>query len=89
MKIEDAIAQLIKEKNNGTQSIILAYWKADMFDQEDNDEWHSYTELVEDEMDWSRAHDQMTDLISTAADGFRGCDRFPLLHVVADGTQKD
>jgi len=70
MNIKDAIALLIKEKNNGTQSIILAYWKADMFDQEDNDEWHSDTELVEDKMDWSRAHDQMTDLISAAADEF-------------------
>ena len=63
MNIEDAIAQLIEEKNNGTQSIILAYWKADLFGREDDDEWHSDTELVEAEMDWSRAHDQMDDLL--------------------------
>ena len=67
MNIEDAIAQLIEEKNNGTQSIILAYWKADLFGREDDDEWHSDTELVEAEMDWSRAHDRMDDLISAAA----------------------
>ena len=65
MKIEEAIAQLIQEKNNGTKSIILAYWKADLFDREDDDGWHADTELVENEMDWSRTHDQMDDLIGS------------------------
>lgn len=65
MKIEEAIAQLIEEKNNGTKSIILAYWKADLFDRQDDYEWESDTELVENEMDWSKAHDQMDDLIGS------------------------
>lgn len=68
MKIEDAIAQLIEEKNNGTKSIILAYWKADTFDRKDDYQWESDTEYVENEMDWSRAHDRMTDIIQEGND---------------------
>jgi hypothetical protein len=64
MKIEEAIAQLIEEKANGTQSIVLAYWKADLFCREDDEGWHSDTELLESETDWSRVHDQMIDIIS-------------------------
>jgi hypothetical protein len=64
MKIEEAIAQLIEEKANGTQSIVLAYWKADLFCREDDEGWHSDTETLESETDWSRVHDQMIDIIS-------------------------
>lgn len=67
MKIEDAIAQLTEEKNNGTQSIVLAYWKADLFGRKDDEAWHSDTELLESETDWSSVHDQMSDMIWTTS----------------------
>lgn len=63
MKIEDAIKQLQAAKNRGTKSIIFAYWEADMFEREDDWAWESDAETVEDRMDWSYAHDQMSSII--------------------------
>ena len=63
MTIENAIAQLIREQNKGTKSIVLAYWKADLFDSKDDEEWLANTEFLESETDWSSVNDQMTDLL--------------------------
>ena len=65
MKIEDAINQLIEAKNQGTKSIVLAYWEADMFGRRDDDSWEWDSEQIEENMDWSHAHDQMTDYLES------------------------
>lgn len=63
MKIEDAIKQLKQRKDKGVKSIVLAYWEADMFDQKDNDKWEDMASIIEDQMDWSMAHDQMSQIL--------------------------
>lgn len=63
MKIEDAIKQLKQRKDQGVKSIVLAYWEADMFDQKDNDKWEDTASTIEDQMDWSMAHDQMSQIL--------------------------
>jgi hypothetical protein len=60
MHIDQAIKTLKEAKKNGTQAIILAYWDADMFDREDNQDWECDTSLLEDHFDWSRTHDQLS-----------------------------
>jgi hypothetical protein len=59
MTIDDAIRNLESAKRGGTKSIILAWWSADMFDREDNDEWEHAAEVVEDKMDWSATHSDL------------------------------
>jgi hypothetical protein len=66
MTIDDAIKQLKDEKKNGTKNIVFAYWDASSFDRTDDDDWAYLSQTVEDKMDWSIAHDQMTDLIMLA-----------------------
>ena len=63
MKIEDAIKQLKQRKDQGVKSIVLAYWEADMFDQKDNDKWEDIASIIEDQMDWSMTHDQMSQIL--------------------------
>jgi hypothetical protein len=63
MTIDDAIKQLESEKKGGTKNIIFAWWDATCFNRQDDDDWGSLCEIVEDKMDWSDAHDQITDLI--------------------------
>jgi hypothetical protein len=63
MKIEDAIKQLKQRKDQGVKSIVLAYWEADMFNQKDNDKWEDVASTIEDQMDWSMAHDQMSQIL--------------------------
>ena len=65
MKIEQAIELLKQAQKSGTKNIVLAYWQADMFGREDNADWESEAELIENDMDWSRAHDQMSDLLES------------------------
>jgi hypothetical protein len=63
MKIEDAIKILQGDQERGVKSIIFAYWDAEVFGRQDDDEWEGIAEYVEDQMDWSNAHDSMLDLI--------------------------
>lgn len=65
MKIEDAINQLIEAKNQGVKSIVLAYWESDMFGRKDDESWEWESEQIEENMDWSHAHDQMTDYLGS------------------------
>lgn len=65
MKIENAIELLQQAQKAGTKSIVLAYWEADMFDRKDDESWEAESELIENDMDWSRAHDQMYDLLES------------------------
>jgi hypothetical protein len=65
MKIEDAINQLIEAKNQGVKSIVLAYWRAELFRKKDDESWEAESEWIENDMDWSRAHDDMSDLLES------------------------
>jgi hypothetical protein len=57
--INDAIAALERAKARGVKSVILAWWEADMFDRQDNEDWERATEIAEDKMDWSAAHSDL------------------------------
>jgi hypothetical protein len=59
MTIDDAIRNLESAKRGGTKSIIMAWWAADMFDREDNEDWEHAAEVVEDKMDWSATHSDL------------------------------
>jgi hypothetical protein len=59
MTIEKAIENLEAAKKRGVKSVILAYWKADQFRREDNEEWEHAAELVERKMDWSATRDDL------------------------------
>lgn len=63
MTIDEAIKNLKDAKKRGVKSIVLAWWDAKMFDRKDNKEWEADAEYLEDQMDWSHAHDQMSDLL--------------------------
>ena len=64
MTIEEAIDLLKEQKEKGVKNIILAWWDAQMFDQEDNDQWASAVNSVEDKLDWSLAHESISDALS-------------------------
>ena len=66
MSIDDAIKLLRKTKTQGVKHIVLAFWEADMFDRKDDDEWAHAAELIEDDMDWSIAHEQMSQIADLA-----------------------
>jgi hypothetical protein len=59
MTIEEAIENLEAARQRGVKSVILAYWEADQFQREDNEEWEHAAELVERKMDWSGTHDDL------------------------------
>jgi hypothetical protein len=65
MKIEKAIELLQKAQKSGTKSIVLAYWESDMFDRIDDESWESESDFLENEMDWSQAHDRMCDMLES------------------------
>jgi hypothetical protein len=57
MTIDEAIKNLEAAKRGGVKSIVLAWWSADMFEREDNDDWQYAASMVERKMDWSATHD--------------------------------
>lgn len=67
MTINDAIAALERAKARGVKSVILAWWEADMFDRQDNEDWERATEIVEDKMDWSAAHSDLHSVLDLYA----------------------
>lgn len=68
MSINDAIKQLKERKAQGVKHVVLAYWEADMFEREDDDKWAADAEHIENNMDWSRAHEGMDDLLGSNDD---------------------
>jgi hypothetical protein len=66
MNINDAIKMLRNAKKEGVKDIVLAYWTADMFDQKEGDAWAEISGIIEDDMDWSMAHDQMSQIADLA-----------------------
>ena len=64
MTIDEAIKNLEAAKTRGVKSIVFAWWSADMFGRADDKKWKADSEWVEHRMDWSYAHDQMTDILN-------------------------
>ena len=64
MTIDKAIENLQKAKLEGTKNIILAYWSADGFEREDNEDWSDDAETVEELMDWSGTHEDISMILS-------------------------
>jgi len=60
MHIDDAIKALKEAKKTGTKAIIFAYWESEMFERDDDETWAHDANLVEEEFDWSRTHDQLS-----------------------------
>ena len=56
MRIESAIKMLEEEKEKGTQSVFIAYWTADWFGREDDEQWEEDVETAERKTDLSHAH---------------------------------
>ena len=63
MHIDQAIKILSEAKASGTENVILAFWKADAFNFTESEEWANITEIIEDSMDWSYAHDLISTII--------------------------
>jgi hypothetical protein len=63
MHIDQAIKILELAKANGTRNIVLAFWASDIFELKEGEEWANIAEHIESKMDWSRVHDDMTDMI--------------------------
>lgn len=52
MKIDDAIKALFEVKKRGVKNIIFAHWEADLFDKQDDKDWETVCENIDDKMDW-------------------------------------
>jgi hypothetical protein len=65
MTIESAIKILSDAKTSGTKSIVFAFWEADLFNRPDDKAWEKLTDIIEDSMDWSHAHENMNKIIET------------------------
>ncbi len=63
MSIDEAIKLLQHAKNTGTKSIVISWWDASMFGLDDDHDWLSLTQEIEDNFDWSGTHDKMQDCI--------------------------
>jgi hypothetical protein len=59
MKIEEAIKALQEEKKNGTKNVIMVYWTAESFEREDDTAWKEDLEIIDTDMDWSNAHQDL------------------------------
>jgi hypothetical protein len=65
MSIEEAIQQLKQCKARGVENIVFAYWEAEMFGLDDDANWAGVSDAIESEMDWSRAHDHMSQIVNS------------------------
>lgn len=63
MKIDEAIENLLNAKSRGVKNIVLAYWESNMFECSDDEEWEKIAYQVEDQMDWSSAHENIALII--------------------------
>jgi len=63
MHIDQAIQILSEAKASGTQAIVFSFWEADLFALPNDNAWESLTEIIEDSMDWSRTHDDISTII--------------------------
>jgi hypothetical protein len=65
MKIKQAIKELQELEKAGVKNIILAFWEAEGFDREDDNDWAEDVEIVDDSFDWSNAHEELNTFIES------------------------
>jgi len=63
MSIDKAIKELERAKAEGRTDVIIAWWFAEAFNLPDNEDWASISDIANDEMDWSRTHDDLSTLV--------------------------
>jgi hypothetical protein len=63
MTIDDAIKNLEQAKKSGVKNIIIAWWEADAFDFQDDERWAAICDSVDHKIDWSNAHDDISETI--------------------------
>jgi hypothetical protein len=68
MKIEEAIKALQEEKKNGTKNVIMAYWTAEDFEREDDAAWQEDLEIIDTDMEWSNAHEDLQSALDSLKD---------------------
>jgi hypothetical protein len=67
MSIEEAIKNLEQARDAGVKHIVLAYWEADSFDMQDDEEWAAATDFIDNKMDWSATHEDIQFHINNGA----------------------
>jgi hypothetical protein len=65
MTIDEAIKLLESEKAAGVKSIIAAWWSADMFSRNDDEEWQGDAEFIEQKMDWASTHEDLQYMLNS------------------------
>ena len=65
MTVDDAIKYLESIKKGGTKNIIVAWWTADMFGLNDDDDWGWASSYVESKMDWSSTHENISMMLES------------------------
>lgn len=68
MHIDEAIKRLQQEKKSGVKNLVVAWWTSELFDRKDDANWAVDAEYVEDNMDWSNAHEQISDILDQFID---------------------
>lgn len=63
MNIDEAIKSLQSIKKAGVKNIILAWWEADQFQKQDDQDWEGICDVVDSKMDWSNTHESLQCLI--------------------------
>lgn len=64
MTIDEAIENLQQAKKQGKKNIILAWWDSKMFAKKDDADWKFICDYIDDKMDWSETHDDLTLIVS-------------------------
>lgn len=64
MTIDEAIENLKQAKKQGKKNIILAWWDSKMFGKKDDEEWARICDYIDNKMDWSETHDDLTLIVS-------------------------
>jgi len=63
MTIDEAIRKLQAAKKSGVRNVIAAWWFADQFNREDNEDWERAAEIAEEKMDWSATHSALASVL--------------------------
>lgn len=63
MRIDDAIKELRSLKKAGVRSVLATWWTAEDFGRPDDEGWEYDSRSAERHMDWSLAHDSLSELI--------------------------
>jgi hypothetical protein len=66
MRIDDAIKQLRSLKKAGVRSVLATWWTAEDFSRQDDEGWEYDSTAAERHMDWSLAHESLSELIDNS-----------------------